>query len=468
MGDSPETSVPLVIGDPEEGPASFTRFLLPFCWSERVPLKYTEAPLSNFQDRSHYFTPETSHVLYTRARWLRLAGDNEEIELDLGGKPITATMPPPRLVLFEGAARPDPLLATGFLVLELNFRTPVTLDELMVINEMFRYWRPPFNGHASAERALPGIGRVTYQSFAGKTGNPAYLSRWIERAIRPLVAKDAMDEANEWSKSAKGNTGWIAQTDERAFVWTCALTEKGAHGDAEQRAWIRLLNVDLPSSDPVTAFEEQWAGPRTYDRWKHMGTLYGFNSHGGAMLGQPCDKPPTWRHFREIYFDQILLLLYLRASTFRFSRRLSVISEHLQKPKSGQGFREFRDLRRSFAFLTNLYRFPLLSSQQQGIEMYSCARKALDIDELFEEVQEEIESTDELYDMNAAANVARTTTILTYVATWAAIVGVILGTEAKKPVIDYLRHLPFLEPEWILILGTAILMALHYLFERRR
>jgi len=169
------------------------------------------------------------------------------------------------------------------------------------------------------------------------------------------------------------------------------------------------LNVDYPKSTPtethkgITKFEQQRVEERTYHRWEEDGTFYGFNYHCGAMLGPPLnepDGPPLWKHFGDMYFDQILLLLYLRVGSFRFSRRLSRISAEAQdsmtlgNSNTDNGFEKWRDdfqrLRWSFALFTNLYEFPLLSNQQQSIEMYELARKHMDVEEFFRKIQEEI------------------------------------------------------------------------------
>ena len=42
----------------------------------------------------------------------------------------------------------------------------------------------------------------------------------------------------------------------------------------------------------------------------------------------------------------------------------------------------FQSLRRDFAMFTNLYEFPLLSNQQQGVEMYEKARENMDVGQL--------------------------------------------------------------------------------------
>jgi len=45
-------------------------------------------------------------------------------------------------------------------------------------------------------------------------------------------------------------------------------------------------------------------------------------------------------------------------------------------------------------FMTNLYQFPMFTTQQQGLEMYAVARASLSIKELYDEVSTEIHETD--------------------------------------------------------------------------
>jgi hypothetical protein len=109
-------------------------------------------------------------------------------------------------------------------------------------------------------------------------------------------------------------------------------------------------------------------------------------------------EPPLWRHFRQMYFDQVLLILYIRVVLFRFSTKLSLISKEARdagRHRWEEWGTAFEKLRWDFALFTNLYQFPLLSNQQQGLEMYSLARKSMDVDELFREVQEEIQGTND-------------------------------------------------------------------------
>ena len=193
--------------------------------------------------------------------------------------------------------------------------------------------------------------------------------------------------------------------------------------------WIKLLNVDKPGKNIDNThqsrdFERRWAEERTYKRWEEEGTFYGFNYHCGAMVGppidEPLDEPPICQHFGQMYFDQVLLLLYIRVALFRFSMELNRISVDALKGKRRYLSRwreDFQRLRWSFALFANLYQFPLLSNQQQGIEMYSLARDYLDVDDLFREVKEEINDCHEYLvvreEMEQSSKIERLTRVAT-------------------------------------------------------
>jgi hypothetical protein len=520
--------IPLRTGDPAVEPASFTRFALPFVWKLEAGAVATSPP-SLFYDeiqpagivaRARYFTPETADVLFKRARWFALRREPDVIAEPKTANPdgpdrsrgseefrrfrlrigdadeIEIALAMPQLVLFEakGDRRVD-LASTGFLLVDIYFPkdfkidsavapSPPTLDDLLLLNELFRYWRQPFDSHPRKEhRSARGTTRFqTMMSKVAKVvheaGGPAmdpYLDRWDWLLSLPIkcdgrfraLTLETCKAARSWAgakdaprvpkakmtpteavdlKALIDRTGWVAYTDERAFVWTCAITAHGAKDltsfwktdPSLTGMWVRLLNVDAPSTSPATAFEKEWVRGRTYERWKHFGTLYGFNTHSAAMLASPCSEPPICRHFSELYFDQILLLLYLRVSIFRFEVQLARISENLVGDLWGQTSNEFRKLRAAFSFLTNLYRFPLVSSQQQGIEMYVHMRDALDINELFTEVQEEIKTTHEMFEFTTTSKMGEATAFL---AIGALLIGVLTTVVALLGVHD-IKHSP--------------------------
>lgn len=500
--------IPLVCGDPrhqkaaaEKAPdggkgASYTRFLFPFAYRpvvDRHPIRdepcYKPLPLneSDWNRRRRYFTRETADVLFKRARWFAIPQADWENPEDqhpwprrfkaaLHSGELDVELAPPELVLFEWKAgtpkqsAPD-LFQTGFLLIEAHFpahqpSTPV-LEDLLVFNERFRYWRAPFPTHAERMRSI-----VDSQGLLGNSESEApsellslYLDRWLRLLELPLISPDNGTRLRLFPEAwaTRARKWWLSEltagrdedadppaehclvyADNRAFTWTCALVEAGVSAlptpsvaagllAAEDRGyWVKLLNVDAPEGSPeatnrVTAFEREWAADRTYKRWEHFGTLYGFNYHAGAMLAAPIADPPTWLHFREQYLDMVLLLLYLRVTLFRFSRALSDISEEARDARGGwraerRWRKRFEELRWRFSVFTNLYKFPLVSNQQQAIEMYSLARRFLDVDELFEEVEEEIASSHEFLDVSISSKLNDKVFLLTSIALVLAVV----------------------------------------------
>jgi hypothetical protein len=166
------------------------------------------------------------------------------------------------------------------------------------------------------------------------------------------------------------------------------------------------------------------------------------------MLTGRCDEPPTWRHFGGMYFDQALLLLYLRITLFRFSYELSQLSSHARRQhKNAKAMEElaenFESLRQDFALFTNLYQFPLLSNQQQGIELYTLCRQRMDVKELFDEVQAEIDATHEFLSLCAQTKLADLSSRLAVVGTAGLLIGLVLAAFgvsdfATGPVLQWL------------------------------
>lgn len=435
--------------------------------------------------RQNYLTVETAAALFHRAKWLELKGTEpmRDFKISRGGRNITVRLGTPRLVLFECPTDPrtvgeddqgDPL-CIGFLIVEVSFpkqdTTTPDLDDLLEFNEKFRHWQQPYAGYEERYKSFLAECPLYlhHPSRVVRDGDPSalyFFDRWASLLELPiedekgdtwrLFPKAWGQKARAWVRGDRDvwDSGWIVYTDPRAFVWTCAIVKHGGKKlaerfcppafDAQPRLeasafghWIKLLNVDSPGTSPAdthrsTGFERDWARERTYHRWEENGTFYGFNSHCGAMLRPPLQEPygpPLWQHFGEMYFDQTLLLLYLRVGSFRYSRRLSRISTQARKAREGDEAwqRTFRELRWSFALFTNLYEFPLLSHQQQGVEMYELARKYLDVEELFREIQEEIRSSHEYLEVLMGQKQTEITTLLTVVATMGLAIGLAIG-----------------------------------------
>lgn len=369
---------------------------------------------------------------------------------------------PPALILFEYSDAGDifsndargGIFRTGFLVVEAFFPNPnqaPKFEDLLRFNEIFRFWRCPFKKHAEfCKNEL----RAIYDGMFGPGTSPneghcdpkLYADRWMGLFRHPIQDADGklfyvMPQAwvDENNRQPNGDPHWLVHPDDRAFVMTCAFLDGHVDLSSGQTSttnevpwatavgaafaevlpttpplaghWVRLLNVDRPrwrnDNGSCSRFEYTWALERTYRRWAHDGCLYGFNLHSMALLAGPASdsdphgEPPLALHCGSLYFDVTLLLLYLRVSLFRFSKRLHQISARTRAvPDASRHWEtwaeDFGEIRWNFLQFENLYQFPLLSNQQQNVEMYTLQRAHMDIQELYDEIDKEVRSSDEV------------------------------------------------------------------------
>jgi len=488
----------IAIGDPSAKRASFTRFVLPFAWqAEKVekstpqPSRFRRATAKDWihsaieneqvvdQDRCRYFTPETAELLYHRASWFVLE-ENEPsaaapFEVKSGLKAAQHTyqvaLRPPALILFEdspsagryGQDATGDLLRSGFLVIEAFFpdeKKPPSFEDMLRFNEIFRFWRCPFEKHATDCAAelnsiYKGIFGTEIPKDREKNYQSLYTDRWAKLFRHPIMdppgqsffvvpQKWLTEEASSFreDRHRNGDPLWLVQPDERAFTVACAFL----NGDVEvitnldkkktrtwagavasgfedkdttfpipglSGHWVKILNIDRPyepdDDGSCSLFEYRWAMERTYRRWAGSGSLYGFTPHSMALLAggkdeaceDPHGEPPLALHCGGLYFDATLLLFYVRASLFRFSKRLHDLSARFRDKQLPEDSPEWKDwavqvatIRWQFLHFENLYQFPLLSNQQQHLEMYELQRRCMDIQEIYQEIDKEVQSSD--------------------------------------------------------------------------
>lgn len=487
-------------GNPDVGRACFTRFLLPFKWSKMPfsgPVEGSVFTPSTSKDvihgahnpgqsddpwdhaRTRYFSRETNTLLHDRAEWFTLRDNNQHEHgvwksLELGStlKDSDATytihVRPPTLVLFEFESSGKDVLGNGFLIHEVFFgegEDAPSYADLLAFNEIFRYWRCPYEKHRTDCSALLNPLYQGWMNPNDKTkvndvpDDELYASHWLPLFSCPVVTGDVNKAMfhivpPDQEHNGKAFPDWVIHHDDRAFSCCFAAVEdpknvpssknsklpqrgpdlsdtlKSAY-QGENQSWLAFLNVDKPYSEnlsKISDFEKEWLKKRSYLRWAHFGTLQGFSEHSTAML---C--PASWQkntkldaegadptvnpwirgqgdpelavHFAYHYFDSTLLLLFLRCSIFRFSAELHSLSARAKSLKAHRDEawqkhwrEEFRSLRWQFMYLENLYQFPILSNQQQHLEMFEQQRQVLDLRDLYEEVSREVKSSDDLFD----------------------------------------------------------------------
>lgn len=382
-------SLELAGGSPGAQPCTFTRFLLPFAW-RLSPLpggsgaawqrnREFGAGRIDANERQGYFTAEVSKLLFERAWRYNWTGE---------ACPQFKALRPVELVLFEADhAGDDDLLKIGMVVLELAWPSNPNLVELLQANHFLRFVAPLFDKFDAEFAAF-------IAAFDSTQPNPGPNFRhWLHDLLMAPVADGGIRQQLCLEPDR------FVWPDKRMFTHSCAVYRlDGALlpplEHQHQGFWINLLNIDKGLDEP-TEFELDWAKLRTYTRWQHYGALYGFTTHSAVMWTAACAEPPTWQHFRTIYYDQSCLLLYVRCVLFAFSARISKEAGILRSARRASEKRAARaalsSLDYDFALFVNLYQFPLLSNQQQGLELYALQRAQMDINDLFVEVQSEVD-----------------------------------------------------------------------------
>ncbi|KAI9317808.1 hypothetical protein DFJ73DRAFT_926746 [Zopfochytrium polystomum] len=419
-----------------------TRFVVPFPYSvnrrgepnnSSTVWTWTDAtpadPIWRSAIDRNYFTLETEATRFTRSRTLVLRppiGGGGPPPMNLEWFPPFANSIRRRLamivvgaymVLFESLnSLQASALLQGFLVVDLEFpgtvtvvrpvqspantETPdrLTLADVLKVNELFKYYRLPYQGHSANGHSDMFRGcRFDWRKEAlldpeqPGYSRDAYLGRWDWMLQCPIdsvygtwyyvVPQEWISQARhfEESSSRRGRLprGWLTFPHDRAFVWT-AVAADPAHlkdfrsTDADSSHWVHLVNADPPACSPCHAspYELEWIRPRTYRRWSHLGSQHGFAADSAAFWTPPDGSNQLFDSFFGVHFDLALTVLYSR-----------VVLLHIG---AGLGSSSYRSSLSDFLPCVELLMPLALSLQQQGHEMEALLRAAMDTDRMFE------------------------------------------------------------------------------------
>ncbi|KAI9333027.1 hypothetical protein DFJ73DRAFT_799396 [Zopfochytrium polystomum] len=471
--------------------------------------------------RRNYFVPEAIFAAHARSRTFVLRAPSPAASAaattDLSWEPqgtrwaraLQMRMLGAYMVLFEfpsylvrgggggdntnniGVAASPSALHHGFLVVDLEFprrvqminpngkadpRTDMLrLADVLQVNELFKYYRLPFQGHQTLGYAdLLKNTRFDWRKqgtiaevVAAANGAPmprralrnAYLGRWDWMLECPIILDNDGGGRSHWlpmpaawiarargfeqtlavprrsdghdAPPAEATFGWLTYPDNRAFVWTAvaadlayihnpaaaASSSSSSSSSSDSSHWVRFVNVDLPSTNPTpvpTPFEQDWIRDRTYRRWAHFGSLYGFSYHSGAFWTAPAaadgdgdDGPaaaarnPFLDIFFGVYFDLALTLLYTRVVLLRIASNLALLPSPPPPPSlqwdvcdsraAGEAASGLVKVKRELRELTRRYLPAVYSTQQQGHELAELFRKCMDVDALAERLARKVE-----------------------------------------------------------------------------
>ena len=201
--------------------------------------------------------------------------------------------------------------------------------------------------------------------------------------------------------------------DERMLVYTYACLNPDsvppdfAHSEAYRIFLSRFLYVDLYGEsyryDPE--FTRKQLIRHLYCRWAHTGTYYGFTSYSNitATIGAfDCDQHTLregfliHRMFSTRYYLMALIALFYRATLLDFAERTALVSKRIYRDwedgKLSKGnVLLASDLRSEFLHFSNYWYFDELANKEEEFEHFIMQCRALRIQTVKNEVDQEIE-----------------------------------------------------------------------------
>lgn len=212
----------------------------------------------------------------------------------------------------------------------------------------------------------------------------------------------------------------------------------------------------------------------TYDRWIEKGTLYGMSRETLVCLTHGfIEKPPTDVHMRTIYYQIAVLCLIQRASTLRFSSRVTQIAD-LSRNTGGRRDQDrilvqIDELYKNYIEFVNKLYFREVTPQIQGIEIYDKLQQVMRIERDVKDLDKEI---DELHRYSVFRQQeqqnwqSRLLNIIAFIALPLAVFAGFLGMNTMPDSYDLPLHLfggSWYWPFWIslvMIIGLTIIIVI--------
>lgn len=181
--------------------------------------------------------------------------------------------------------------------------------------------------------------------------------------------------------------------------------------------WIRLCFADEAGTDPTPyspGFLKDFEADACYDRYwpsdaTDSSTRFLFSGYHMAIVGAGWFFDNIMvAHFRRHYFQIGLVVNVELASMLALSSRISAAVEGRHRDDSSNRFRAAMvEIQRDFSELTHRYLFRGLSNQLQPTELLARWRKVLRLDDIYEDVKSEIQSSLQFLDAQEQVEQAR-------------------------------------------------------------
>ena len=161
--------------------------------------------------------------------------------------------------------------------------------------------------------------------------------------------------------------------------------------------WYGFIFGDKQGSNSIANAELQYkqAEAHTYTRWINYGTLFGMSRDSFVCISQTAATlrsnyaPPLHEHMNSIYYTMVVLCLAQRASLLKFSAEVAYLGD-ISGKRSKELLSEVKDLHRNYIEFVNKIYFREVTSQIQGIELYSQLQGIMQIPEDAKDLEREI------------------------------------------------------------------------------
>jgi hypothetical protein len=213
--------------------------------------------------------------------------------------------------------------------------------------------------------------------------------------------------------------------DERMYVYSYACINPDSvpggfiHSEAYQVFLSRFLYVDLdgPAYRYDGDFTRVLLAQALYRRWAHQGTYYGFSGYSSIMSAVGALERDghslnegflIHRMFHTRYYLMQIISLFYRATLLDFAERTALVSKRIYRDwedgKLTRGnVRMASDLRAEFLHFSNYWYFDELANKEEEFEHFTLQCRALRIEPVKKEVEEEVEKLNTLLQSYAAS-----------------------------------------------------------------
>ncbi|GEM_PF-6837925 len=243
--------------------------------------------------------------------------------------------------------------------------------------------------------------------------------------------------------------------DERARIVSSIVLE-GVWAPRTKAATERFtqLRARLHTADPydngfyyAPDFSREELEKGSYPRFAEWGSFYSVSSHSFVycgIAGRYAMNPIHSDHMARPYRRMFLLAFFYQTALESFSRDIAQLTRDIPLDDLARFNRKLKPLRQKFIRFANGLWFDEVTPQIQGIELFAMMRERLRLRDIYEEIKEEIEVSDDYMREQALTELSQRTAKLTGIASRVAI-----GALALALVALCMQFIDVFEPKWL-------------------